>query len=158
MKIFLNCFAIFFGLLFFNFSCESNNQIKRDKHIITIYSTYTVDNVRFIQKKFKYGDSIICVSHSTDVQLLSIKIADNNLFKRFRDTMDFQSDRLIGLQIFGYHCGYCHDSRSEKVVSLFQEDAEFKFLLLDKNHKKSPENALNSDEIYFIRSYLNSVK
>ena len=158
MKKYYLLFAILVSLSLFNFYCESNHKVNDSEQIIKIDSLYSINNIQFVKRLFKFDGGNICTSHFADNQLISIKIENNNLFQKFRDSLEFQSDRLIGVQILGYHCAGCHDFRAQKLVDLAQNNNEFSSFLLNSSHKINLKDSLNSDEIYFIRSYLNSLK
>gem|GEM_PF-1622195 len=155
-KVLFICFHIF--IFIFNMNCDSHSEIKSKGTpvLIKLDSVYTIDSIRYTKQIYKIGDSIISVNVYSFYQLISIQIRDKRLFEIYRDSMELQSNRIIGSQLYGFSCMGCHDARNEKILNYSDST---NFIPFVRTHLETLKmDTLNNDEIVFIKDYLGYFK
>lgn len=148
------------GSLSFLFSLcnyEVKKEINIQSGLIQIDSILAIDSIRFTKRISKFNDSVFCIRDFTESQTISIEIKDNQLFERFRDSIGLQSNRVTGLQIFGFRCAGCHDFRDNRLTELSKKSNGLNSFLQSESHKNKLIDTLSSDNLRFIKDYLDSL-
>lgn len=148
-------FICFYTLIFIvNINCNPHSEFKRNgtPNFYKLDSVYTIDSIKYTKQIYKIGDSIISINIYSFNQLISIQIRDKRLFEIYRDSMELQSNRIIGSQLYGFSCMGCHDARNEKILNYSDST---NFIPFVRTHLETLKmDTLNQDEIVFIKDYL----
>jgi hypothetical protein len=145
------------GLLSF-FAIFSNCEVKKDFNqqtgLVEVDSIIVNYGIGLTRRISKYNDSVFCIRDFTESQILSIDIKDERLFEQFRDSIGLSSNQKIGIHIFAFRCGGCHNHRDEKLVDYLRKHKKLNLLLQDKNHKNKLIDTLSLDNLKYITDYL----
>jgi hypothetical protein len=148
---------VFLSFFMFYYNCEIKKDVNIKSGLTEIDSNFTIDSIELTRRISKYNDSTFCIREFTESQTISIDIKNNHLFEQFRDSIGLQSNRVIGLQIFGFRCAGCHDFKDNRLIELSKKTNDLNLVLSNGNHKNKLIDTLSSNNIRFIKDYLDSL-